>query len=152
MKFDKVFSDSFDTFKVFDNIDTTQASLTNINTPKSIWQILNHLIVWQEFQINKLNGIDAKDIDEIDSWKVEKMVSDQNLLMNNITRFHNQIEQIKVGVSELSTESEDIVRKLKIIQDLTVHLSFHLGEIVIIMRQNGHYPMPSEMKLFLEKK
>ena len=38
---------------------------------------------------------------------------------------------------------------MKIIQDLTVHLSFHLGEVVLVLRQNGQYPMPSEMNAFL---
>jgi hypothetical protein len=49
----------------------------------------------------------------------------------------------------MTTKQKDIEQKLKIIQDLSIHLSFHLGEIVLIMRQNGHYPMPNEMKNFL---
>jgi hypothetical protein len=53
MKLDLLFADSFDTFKVFDKINTQQASLTN-NNSKSVWQILNHLIIWQDYQINKL--------------------------------------------------------------------------------------------------
>ena len=42
-------------------------------------------------------------------------------------------------------------QKLKIVQTLSVHLSFHLGEIVLILRQNGHYPMPHEMQAFLSE-
>ena len=29
------------------------------------------------------------------------------------------------------------------------HLSFHLGEIILMRRQCKTYPMPEEMKLFL---
>ena len=56
---------------------------------------------------------------------------------------------IKVELTKMTTGQKDIEQKLKIVQDLTVHLSFHLGEIILIMRQNGHYPMPSDMKTFL---
>jgi uncharacterized damage-inducible protein DinB len=152
MTFGNVFSDSFDTFKAFDNINTEKASLTNTNTPKSIWQILNHLITWQEFQLNKLKGVEKQNINELDTWIKEKAVSDHKLLLENIKKFHSQIDQIKLLTNQLTTETKKIEEKLKIVQDLTVHLSFHIGEIILIMRQNGHYPMPNEMKMFLEGK
>jgi len=152
MTFDNVFSNSFDTFKVFDDINIEKASLTHTNTPKSIWQILNHLITWQEFQLNKLKGIEKQNINELDTWIKEKSVSDHKLLLENIKKFHNQIDQIKLLTNHLTTETKKIEEKLKIIQDLTVHLSFHIGEIILIMRQNGHYPMLNEMKMFLADK
>ncbi|RIJ34016.1 DinB family protein [Pontibacter oryzae] len=149
MTFDKIFSDSFDTFKVFDNMDVAKASHQAGNTPKSLWQILNHITVWQEFQLNKLKGLDSTDIEELDTWENDPVVRDQRLLQQTINTFNNQIEQIKNEIQTLSTESNDIEKKLKIVQDLSVHLSFHLGEMVLQMRQNGHYPMPSEMKEYL---
>ena len=36
VKLESLFADSFDTFKVFDKLDTQQASLTNNNSPNSI--------------------------------------------------------------------------------------------------------------------
>ncbi len=149
MKLDALFANSFDTFKVFDKLDIQQASLINNNSPKSIWQILNHLIIWQEYQIEKLRDNDTKEIKEIDTWCVEKTVTDQSLLNDNITKFKKQIEKLRVELTKLTTDPKDFEQKLKIVQDLTVHLSFHLGEIVLIMRQNGHYPMPGEMRSFL---
>ena len=130
-------------------MDVAKASLQAVNTSKSIWQILNHLIVWQEFQLNKLQGLDSTDIEELDTWKTAPVVCDQGLLCQAINIFNSQIEQIKSEIQALSTESNDIEKKLKIVQDLSVHLSFHLGEMILQMRQNGHYPMPSEMKEFL---
>ncbi len=149
MTFDKIFSDSLDTFKVFDDMDVSKASFQAVNTPKSIWQILNHLVVWQEYQLKKLRGLDATDIQELDTWRTAPVVRDQRLLQQIINTFNDQIEQIKNEIQALSTESCDIEKKLKIVQDISVHLSFHLGEMILQMRQNGHYPMPSEMKEFL---
>jgi hypothetical protein len=149
MKLDSLFADSFNTFKVFDKLDTQQASLTKNNSPKSIWQILNHLIIWQDFQIKKLCNKDTKDIDEIDTWFTERNILDQNELNDNIAKFEKQIKTIKIELTKMTTGQLDIEQKLKIVHDLTIHLSFHLGEIILIMRQNGHYPMPSEMNIFL---
>jgi hypothetical protein len=149
MKLDSLFADSFDTFKVFDKLDIQQAGLTNNNSPNSIWQILNHLIIWQDYQIKKLCDNDTKDINETDTWFTEKNIADQSILNDNIAKFEKQIEKIKMELAKMTTEQKEIEQKLKIVQDLTVHLSFHLGEIILIMRQNGHYPMPGEMKDFL---
>ena len=149
MKLDKIFIDSFDIFKVFDKLNIQQASLTNYNSPNSVWQILNHLIIWQDFQIEKLCNIDTKDINEIDTWLTEKEVSDQRILNVKIEKFEKQIVWIKTELNKMTIEQIDIEQKLKIIQDLTIHISFHLGEIVLILRQNGHYPLPNKMKYFL---
>lgn len=149
MNIEALFSHSFDTFKVFNKLDIQQASLTNSNSPKSVWQILNHLIIWQDNQLNRLGDITTEDINEIDTWGADKNITDQSILNDNIARFEKQIENVKVELGKMTTDQKDIEQKLKIVQDLTVHLSFHLGEIVLIMRQNGHYPMPSEMQSFL---
>ena len=149
MKLYSLFTESFDTFNVFDKLDTKQASLTNNNSPKSIWQILSHLIIWQDYQIKKLCGNETKEISEIDTWFAEKDIIDQSLLNDYIAKFEKQIEKVRSELTKMTTEQKDVEQKLKIVQDLTVHLSFHLGEIVLIMRQNGHYPMPSEMQYFL---
>ena len=150
MKFENIFADSFDTFKVFVKLEIEQASLTNNNSPKSIWQILNHLIIWQDYQIEKLYDNNTEEINEIDTWFTEKNILSQSILNNKIEKFEKQIEKIKMELSKMTIEQKNIAKKVKIVQDLTVHLSFHLGEIVIIMRQNGHYPMPNEMKNFLK--
>ncbi len=149
MNIESLFSHSFDTFKVFNKLDIQQASLINNNSPKSVWQILNHLIIWQDNQLNRLGDITTEDINEIDTWGADKNITDQSILNDNIAKFEKQIENVKVELGKMTMDQKDIEQKLKIVQDLAVHLSFHLGEIVLIMRQNGHYPMPSEMQSFL---
>ncbi|TAH11066.1 MAG: hypothetical protein EAZ14_07010 [Runella slithyformis] len=149
MNIESLFSHSFDTFKVFNKLDIQQASLTNNNSPKSVWQILSHLIIWQDYQINHLCDITTENINEIDTWVSDRNISDQSILHDNLSKFEKQIERVKIELTKMTIEQKDIEQKLKIVQDLTVHLSFHLGEIVLLMRQNGHYPMPNEMADFL---
>jgi hypothetical protein len=52
-----LFAHSFDTFKVFDNLTLGEISNTPVNSPKTIWQILNHLIAWQNYQLTQLKNI-----------------------------------------------------------------------------------------------
>jgi hypothetical protein len=149
MRLDQLFADSFDTFKVFNTLDVQQASLTNNGSPNSVWQILNHLVIWQDYQIDKLQNVDTPDINEVETWFAEKAITDPNVLVDQIVRFERQLETVKSELAQMETGQTDFELKLKIVQDLSVHLSFHLGEIVLLLRQNGHYPMPHEMKSFL---
>lgn len=82
---------------------------------------------------------------------MEKSVVDQSLLNESIESFLIQIESIKSELRQMTLKQKDIEQKLKIVQDFTVHLSFHLGEMVLLMRQNGCYPMPNEMKSFFNQ-
>ncbi|MDO6389670.1 hypothetical protein Q4E40_06000 [Pontibacter sp. BT731] len=45
-QFEAVFLDSFDTFKVFDHLTAQEIGRNLPMAPKTIWQILNHLIAW----------------------------------------------------------------------------------------------------------
>lgn len=49
-----LFANSFDTFKVFDNLTLSEIGITPTHSPKTIWQILNHIIMWQNYQYTQL--------------------------------------------------------------------------------------------------
>lgn len=151
VNFNKIFADSFEDFKVFENLDASQASMSSSGAPNSIWQILNHLIIWQDYLLKNLKGIPTPDINEMNTWVEDKIILDNNILSEKIEIFHHQIQQIKDEIKLLKIDNYKIEENLKTIQDMTIHLSFHIGEIVLIRRQLGQYPFPSEMKDFLTK-
>ena len=62
----------------------------------------------------------------------------------------NQIEIIQQEIKKVCLTQKDSASKLKVIQELTCHLSFHLGEVVLIRRLKGTYPLPHQMKEFLQ--
>lgn len=49
MKLESIFYDSFDTFMILNKLGILQASFTNNNSPKNIWQILNNLVIWRDY-------------------------------------------------------------------------------------------------------
>ncbi len=150
MQFQNLFSEAFDTFKVFENLTFNIVTQKIPETPKTFWQILNHLIIWQENQLALVTGDKPKKpITEIETWIEAEEPTDQDNIDNVVSIFNTQLHTIKTISSTLSLEQSDTEFKLKKLQDMSNHLSFHLGEIILMRRQCKTYPMPEEMKLFL---
>ncbi|MDB4923775.1 DinB family protein [Mucilaginibacter sp.] len=147
--FQNIFFDSFNTFKVFDDLSVIIANEKPPGAPKSVWQILNHLVSWQQQQLSLLNGeTPLQNIIETETW-IGKPVNEQSFIDSIVSTFNDQIKEIKHITSALTPNTPSLQLKLKCVQDLTGHLSFHLGEIILIRRQLKNYPMPDEMKAFL---
>jgi hypothetical protein len=146
-----LFADSFDTFKVFDNLTLGEISNTPTNSPKTIWQILNHLIAWQNYQLTQLKNIQQHiELNEEATWIDDQNPSGQQELNNALAIFKNQPQQIAEEISAFDNNDIYIDQKLKIVQDLSVHLSFHVGEAILMRRMAGTYPLPHQMKDFLK--
>jgi len=149
-QFETLFADSFDTFKVFDNLTLSEISNTPINSPKTIWQILNHLITWQNYQLTQLKNIQQYiELDEEATWIDDQNPSVQQGLNNALVTFKNQQQQLAEEILAFDSNDLYINQKLKIVQDLSVHLSFHVGEVILMRRMAGTYPLPHQMKEFL---
>jgi hypothetical protein len=145
-----VFVDALDTFKAFDNLTVVNSGANQQAFPTSIWQILNHLTLWQGYQIGVLKGIIPEgDISEKDTWIKEREPQDETTLQKVVDSFKLQLETIKAEIK--SVLAENSLTKLVIIQQLSLHLSFHLGEVVLIRRLSGSYPLPHQMKEFLQQ-
>jgi hypothetical protein len=147
---EEIFADALDTFKAFDNLTVVTIGASEQALPTSIWQILNHLTLWQEYQIGVLKGtIPENAISEKDTWIKEREPQDETTLQKAVERFKLQLEIIKAAIQSPSVN--DNLIKLKLIQQLSLHLSFHLGEVVLIRRLNGSYPLAHQMKEFLQQ-
>lgn len=149
-QFEALFLDSFNTFKVFNDLTTQETGRSLLMAPKTIWQILNHLIVWQNYQLAQLHGTEKEvEINEQMTWIEEEQCDSQERLDTAIAKFHNQLECIKGEIAKFDLKDTDLQRKLKITQGFSVHLSFHIGEIILMRRITGNYPFPHQMKGFL---
>ncbi len=152
LNFNFIFQNAFDTFKVFETIPSEISGILIEGHSKTIWQTLNHLIIWREFQIEKLKNINSKiDFNESESWVSELKPNNLNEWETKTEEFKSQTEQIEKIVLNLDSSDLKLDEKLKLIQDSSTHLSFHLGEIILIARQKNEYPKPEEMNNFLNK-
>lgn len=151
--FKDIFLTSLNTYKAFDRLTLDVLCQEVKKAPKTIWQILNHLIIWQDFQYKRLReNPDATIIDELATWAKEKKPRSQQELVATVAKFKQQLELIKNEIFALQSDDSRINRKLTIIQEITSHLTFHLGEVILLRRMQGDYPLPEEMKGFLLEK
>ena len=152
LNFKFIFQNAFDTFKVFETIPIEISGVLIEGHSKTIWETLNHLIIWREFQIHKLTNINAKvDFNESESWITESKPNNPNEWRIKIDEFKSQTEQLENLVANLDSSDLKLEEKLKLIQNSSTHLSFHLGEIILIARQKNKYPKPNEMNEFLNE-
>lgn len=147
----KVFKDAFDTFKAFDNLTVKSSGADQDEFPTSVWQIINHLLTWQAYQISCLQGdTPEKQISEVETWISKRIPPSETVLQAAVTQFEKQLEAIQTEVNRLPAKGEPLTDKLKVIQEIALHLSFHVGEVVLMRRVKESYPMPHQMKEFLQ--
>jgi hypothetical protein len=150
ISFENVFSESFHTYKAFSGLKVEEVGIRLERSPKTIWQILNHLILWQNHQLEIISEcITQKQFWEIDSWIEDKKPSDQAELDKAIQTFDEQISQFDREIKSIRVADLKLEQKIKAIHEAATHLSFHLGEVIHIRRILGEYPMPEQMKEFL---
>jgi len=146
-----IFFDSLDTFKVFDNLDLNEVNYKSTETSETIWQVLNHLINWQQYQIEVIDGkASPKDIAGKET-RITGDVTELSLVNSAIATFKSQSDHIKTVISGLSAEAPETESKLRSIKEIRDHLSIHIKEIITTRRQLNGYPMPGEMTEFLSR-
>lgn len=150
LNFNTIFYNAFDTFKVFETIPFEISGINLENHTKTIWQTLNHLILWQKHQLLQLESIESTiNFSESESWIIKNKAENSLEWQTKVDEFSIQIKDMKEIISNLNMSDNNLEEKLKIIQDCSTHLSFHLGEIILIGRQKNQYPQPHEMNNFL---
>lgn len=146
-----LFDHALDTFKAFSNLTVENSGFDQDEFPASIWQILHHIISWQSFQLGQLQGaVSEKPFEEEATWCEEKCPTSDVALQAAVMEFDGQLERFQKYINQLDAIGEQGLKEQRIIQDVALHLSFHLGEVVLIRRLKGSYPLPHQMKEFLQ--
>ena len=147
----RLIEQAFDTFKAFDNLTVTTSSAEQQAFPTSIWQILQHLLSWQAHQLAQLQGIaSAETFDEKQSWQAARVPPSGVALQAAVTQFKHQLAELQTWASEAKGDAPQILARGLVLQDVALHLSFHVGEVVLIRRLQGSYPLPAHMSEFLQ--
>jgi copper(I)-binding protein len=147
----RLFEQAFDTFKAFDDLTVASSSWQPEAFPTSIWQILQHLLVWQAHQLAQLQGTArAESFEEQRSWQAERVPASEAVLQAAVTQFKHQLVQLQTHVNQAREEASGLLAQAIILQEVALHLSFHLGEVVLMRRLQGTYPLPAHMAEFLQ--
>ena len=118
-----------------------------LNTPYTIWQLLKHLNFWQEKFINRLEGKDNILLicNWEEGWEDQLNAEYQEELDREVKTLHAGIAK---AIEILANEGDSSVcdngykNKYDVIQAMASHLSYHLGEVILLRRIFGSWQRP----------
>ncbi|SDZ01835.1 DinB superfamily protein [Evansella caseinilytica] len=118
-----------------DGLTQEQAAWKSEESTNSIWEIVNHLIYYNERYLNKFQGIRNKQSAEsiTATFKNAKKLSWSDAVDQINTIMSDWMKAVKEGnEKQLDEWSADIAY-------LTVHTTYHIGQIVAIRKQQGSW-------------
>jgi hypothetical protein len=134
--------------RAFEGLSWRQAGQEVPGSPHTIWQLLKHLNYWQDRLISRIEGmkvLPAKTSD--DGWKFEKAPSDETTYRRELGKFLTGIDYM---TQTLLPESNGLIdckgdypNGFAVIQTMASHISYHLGEVVLLRRMLELWPPPS---------
>lgn len=128
-------------FKTFNLLDACTIDIAkNTSFPKTIWEILNHLIY--DFKIAEYNidHLDNQKIaDEDKSWSVKGECLRQEDISNSLIEIKRLIAVFENRLEKKETTTEHDLKKRAVLEETALHLSFHLGEISLMRRCLNDY-------------
>ncbi len=108
-----------------------------LNTPYTIWQLLKHINYWQNKWMIRLDG--AEVIEDVNATSQEELEEEISRLLTSIEKLNTLLqseETIKIVPNENYSNHHDIV------QAIASHLSYHIGELILLRRIFGCWPPP----------
>lgn len=133
--------------QVFEELDWIRAGQVVPSCPHSIWQILSHLIYWQEFSLALLEGESPlPPAHAADTWTAAVSPKEPEEWKISVESFLQGVERVVQMLrnhhgghgTSLSEPSH-----LETLISLMIHNSYHLGQIVLIRRMLGVWPPAS---------
>jgi len=118
-----------------------------INTPYTIWQLINHLNYWQVKFLQKLEGNEVSfNINWEEGWEESLNAANQEILDRKIKNLLGSIEKATdILLSEVDkVEPHKYYQdKFDVLQTMASHISYHLGELIILRRMFGAWNAPT---------
>ena len=101
----------------------------------SIWEILFHLVFWQDIFIENIKGNDAK-WDDKGSWPTEEHLQKDENFQKLKERFIEGLKEVEVLIEEVNLKDRlpfwHNNPVLQFIVILITHNSYHIGQIMIL--------------------
>ena len=134
------------TANVFDGLDWRLAGDQPSGSPYTVWQLLSHMIYWQDFGLSLVHGIEPeKPPHASDSWPGGAAPESEQAWLNAVARF-------KAGLAESRREAQqdagaptathpDKTRAERLTATAS-HNSYHAGQVTLLRRMLGSWPPP----------
>jgi len=133
--------------RAFEGLNWRNSGIEVANSPHTIWQLLRHMNYWQDRFISRIEGmkvLPAKTSD--DGWQFDPCPPDEGTYQRELGKLLTGISYIAhllKKTNNLGSNKGDYPNGFAVIQAMASHLSYHLGEVVLLRRMSGAWPPPS---------
>jgi uncharacterized damage-inducible protein DinB len=130
--------------KAIAGLTEEQAKWKNRDAENSIWDIISHLVFWNERYLNRFKGIQYPAMEgnndttfsSLNGANWEEVVDKFNLVMTDWVQTVKESEDEKLD-QQVSEESPG--NWLETLTSITLHNAYHIGQIVTIRKMQGSW-------------
>lgn len=128
--------------QALNGITPAEAAWTSSGTSNSIWQIVNHLIFWNEDVIHRINGTENphKPEDNEETFGNPGDPEDEIGWAKTVHRFNEVMNDFKTVIADLDDEklkapyATNRYSTERLVSSIMMHDSYHLGQIVLLRK------------------
>ncbi|RIW28704.1 DinB family protein [Bacillus salacetis] len=123
-------------------VSAAEAASTSSGTSNSIWQIVNHLIFWNEDVIHRLQGTEnhhgAESNEE--TFGHPGNPEDEQGWRRTVHRFTEVMDTLRTVIAGIDDETmkkpyaADRYSRERLLSSIMMHDSYHLGQIVLLQK------------------
>lgn len=130
--------------KILDGLDFERAGERPAGSPHSVFQVVNHLVFWQDHALAWLAGEKPRTpAHDAESWPGPERPADTVAWTEAAGRFAAGLERLRRHAAEDDlAELRGPKPVLYVLQIVAAHNSYHLGQVVLLRQQLGAWPPP----------
>ena len=130
-----------------------QASWHDESTNHSVWQIVNHLIFWNERWLTRFKGIIPPKLegDTATTFSAEDKGDEMwKLSVNKLDEVLSEWEKELKNAEEAKLQNEALKdfgdSWYAVLSQITIHNAYHIGQIVTLRKQHGTWDLEKGVK------
>lgn len=142
-----------DPLKSLEGLDAKTASIVPQNGKFSCWQILYHIVYWQDFMLPHLRGEEVswpKNNEE--SWPDNESLTGEKAWSELVSRFKKGIDEAEELTKTIDSfdnlPTPPKVPTYAALSVFTQHNAYHIGQIVTTRQAIGAWPPPEHKPTF----
>ena len=130
---------------VLDGVDWSIVGTRPEGAPHSIFQLLNHLIYWQDWVVSWLDGDDPPIPEHAGgSWLGVEGPENAIAWEKAVRQFVEGLERLSCQVAEADLFTKaDRTSRMEMLHTIASHNGYHLGQVVVLRQMLGAWPPPS---------
>lgn len=130
---------------IFDGLDWKLASSRPAGAPHSLYQLLQHIIFWQDWVVDWLNGKTPRVPKHASgSWLANPGPASKQEWDRAVKQFRRGLKAIERGSRNVDLLSKKRNKsRLEMVQAIASHNSYHIGEATLLRQMIGAWPPPS---------